>query len=242
MANLDLQALSDAIDEFARNVRVAYERARTLANSATNALKLGGKDGAATRSGAATAMNNHVASRSNPHVLTAAQINAYPKSEFLQLIDGLVPSGIVPFTVFGLNQFGGQYITPGTGFRFSIYGPIDLLMAGRKFTMAGIDNFDLTTVKANPANTTFAIYVVMVNGQPEYRIVEDLPANRLAESPTRMYVGYVITNGTTINNRFMTHRDRLDIYFPSTNGAGTAVAATGGQPQTTGAGLDPSWK
>jgi hypothetical protein len=85
---------------------------------------------------------------------------------------------------------------------------------------------DLTTIQANPASTTFYIYVVFTNGTPAYVIrTTDQP-----ESPTVLFIGTLVTNATQISAINMQKVTRLGNYRVSATRAGAAIPVSSGTP------------
>lgn len=88
---------------------------------------------------------------------------------------------------------------------------------------------DLTTIQANPANTTFYVYIVVTNGVAAYVI----RTTDQAESPSVMFIGTVVTNATQISTINMTKVTRLGNYRVSTTRGGSSIPASVGTPDTT---------
>ena len=63
-----------------------------------------------------------------------------------------------------------------------------------------IQNIDLTTVKANPANTTFNVYVIMQEGIAQYLITEQVIAESGTSAYNTLWIGTVTTNSIQISN------------------------------------------
>jgi hypothetical protein len=85
---------------------------------------------------------------------------------------------------------------------------------------------DLTTIQANPANTTFYVYVQIQNGAPKYVIT----TTHQAESATSVYLGTIVTGGSQIASISVRKATRLDIYRPSTTKVGSAISVSAGTP------------
>lgn len=133
-----------------------------------------------------------------------------------------------------LSQFGELYSNPdltitGSGYVVTFGREIPLFMNGLLYTLPA-QTINLTTIKANPASTTFYVYVELVLGTPKYTIsVTELP-----ETFVNMYIGKVLTNSTTINTISITKVSRFDIYRASTIPQGTAFPVSTGRPSQTG--------
>ena len=110
---------------------------------------------------------------------------------------------------------------------------VPVILNGRE-GIAPITSIDLTTVKSNPANSTFYVYVVENNGAMAYRITAT------EETPTinKMYVGTIVTSGNAINNIQLKKRSRIGIYQVSDTRSGTSIPVSTGMPFQIG---DWSW-
>lgn len=110
---------------------------------------------------------------------------------------------------------------------------VPVILNGREGT-APITSIDLTTVKSNPANSTFYVYVVENNGTIAYRITAT------EETPTinKMYIGTIVTSGNAINNIQLKKRSRIGIYQISDTRSGTSIPVSTGMPFQIG---DWSW-
>lgn len=91
---------------------------------------------------------------------------------------------------------------------------------------------NLTTIKANPANSTFYIYVNMNRntGEASYFISTTM----LDESLTRTYIGTIITGTDRITSIVTEKVTRFLTYRPSTTKRGSAIPASTGVPSGTG--------
>lgn len=107
---------------------------------------------------------------------------------------------------------------------------VPLILSGKYVTLTPT-NIDLSTIQANPANTTFYVYVVMSAGVASYQIT----TSPQAESVNRMYIGQIVTGATSIQSINMQKVTRLDNYRLSNTSKGSAVSVSTGTPDTTGA-------
>lgn len=238
MATLDLQALKDAIDDCTQATRAAYFRVRDLAAKASDALKLGGKDGAQTRTDAGAAFRTHVASRANPHVVTATQLGSPTRTELDAVIAGLVPSGILPISIMGMMEAGTEFASISSAWQFQI-ARADTVMVGKRWT-APLKTFNLSTLyptAGDRQNKTFFLYLQLTEGRVEYSI----SAIRLSETLGRMFIGAVVTSASAITSVSVKHRWRLDLYNCLQNPTGMSMPASSGQAGGTGT-LAAGWK
>lgn len=131
------------------------------------------------------------------------------------------------------NRFAIMAQEVEQGWRVYFTEDVPVILNGREGT-AAISSIDLTTVKANPANTTFYVYVVENHGVMSYRIVTT------EETPTisKMYIGTIVTSGSAISNIKLNKRSRIGIYQLSDTRAGMSIPVSTGLPFQVG---DWSW-
>lgn len=110
---------------------------------------------------------------------------------------------------------------------------VPVILNGRE-GLAPLTSIDLSTVKANPANSTFYVYVVEANGAMSYRIT----ATEEAPTINKMFIGTIITSGNAINNIILRKRSRIGIYQLSDTRSGTSIPVSTGLPFQIG---DWSW-
>lgn len=116
-----------------------------------------------------------------------------------------------------------QEVEKGWNVYFTEETPV--ILNGREFIIPNT-SIDLRTVKANPANTTFWVYVEQEGDGCEYKIyTEGKPATW-----KRMYIGYITTSDNQIKNININKRSRLGIYQLSDRKAGTSIPVSTGHP------------
>jgi hypothetical protein len=193
----------------------------------------------------------------NPAIYTtpwAGQISAYPcvlpnygmcmqdeaiASSSFGTILGLQPMGTTEAQWLAYshaahaNSFAimAQEVKQGWSVYFTEAVPV--ILNGREGT-APITSIDLTTIKANPANSTFYVYVVENNGAMSYRIT----ATEEAPTINKMYIGTIATSGNAISNIMLKKRSRIGIYQISDTRSGTSIPVSTGMPFQIG---DWSW-
>lgn len=91
-------------------------------------------------------------------------------------------------------------------------------------------NIDLTTIKANPANSTFYVYVVENSGVCDYVI----STTKLSEELNRIYIGTITTGATNITSIDSEKVTRFLTYRVSTTKRGSAIPTSTGVPSGTG--------
>lgn len=91
-------------------------------------------------------------------------------------------------------------------------------------------NVDLTTIKANPANSTFYVYVVENSGVCDYVI----STTKLSEELNRIYIGTINTGATNITSIDSEKVTRFLTYRVSTTKRGSAIPTSTGVPSGTG--------
>ena len=103
------------------------------------------------------------------------------------------------------------------------------LIFNGKSTTLPVMSIDLTTIQANPASSTFFVYIQLVGGVATYVI----SATEVAESLTNMFVGKITTNTTSIASIAMNKVTRIGVYRVSSTSAGSAIPSTTGFPSRT---------
>lgn len=106
---------------------------------------------------------------------------------------------------------------------------VPIILNGREGTVP-LTTINLTTVKANPANTTFYVYVEELNGVMSYRItdVEELPTIK------KMFIGTIVTSDSAIGSINIAKRSRIGIYQVSDKNFGSSIPVSTGLPFQTG--------
>lgn len=104
-----------------------------------------------------------------------------------------------------------------------------LFISGQYFEMP-ITTIDLSTIKANPANTTYYVYVKLQYGTPEYVV----SLTELTENNTTMFIGTVTTDGTKISDLNIVKVSKFDNYRPSSTQIGGAFPISTGNPLDSG--------
>lgn len=104
---------------------------------------------------------------------------------------------------------------------------VPVLLNGVSFTVAPT-TIDLSSIKSDPSNTTFYVYVQVVAGVCSYLITP----TQQAESPTMMYLGTVITGASGITSINVKKVTRLDNYRLSTAKQGSSISVSPGTPDT----------
>jgi hypothetical protein len=100
-----------------------------------------------------------------------------------------------------------------------------------KYALLPADQIDLTTIKANPANSTFWGYVEDLGyGQGPQYTFHEVPQQ---ESRARTYVAYIVTGANGITSISSEKPLRIGSYRVSTSSRGNAIAATTGTPDAT---------
>ncbi|QOI72163.1 putative minor tail protein [Erwinia phage pEa_SNUABM_50] len=125
----------------------------------------------------------------------------------------------------------GQDVAQGFVIYFTENTPV--LLSGKSFTMP-IQNIDLTTVKANPANSTFYIYVTMKEGLAQYLATETVIAETGTTAYNTLWIGTVTTNAIQIDTINILKRSRLDVFGASLEAAGSSFPVSYGLPSATG--------
>lgn len=99
-----------------------------------------------------------------------------------------------------------------------------------------ITSIDLTKIKANPANSTFYVYVVMTAGVPSYVIYDQF----MTETNTMLFIGTVQTGDSSITVISVNKVTKFAGFRLSTSPAGNSVPVTPGLPSRESH-LDAGW-
>lgn len=108
-----------------------------------------------------------------------------------------------------------------------------VMLSGKSFTMP-IQSIDLTTIKENPANTTFHVYVRMEQGVARYFITENVIAETGTVAYNILWIGTVVTNMNQIASVNIIKRSRLDVFGESHEAAGSSFPVSYGMPSGSG--------
>lgn len=108
-----------------------------------------------------------------------------------------------------------------------------VMLSGKSFKMP-ITNINLTTVKANPANSTFYIYVKMNQGLAEYHITSEVISETGTTAYNVFWIGTVTTDSIQISNINVFKRSRLDVFGASLEAAGSSFPVSYGLPTNNG--------
>lgn len=108
-----------------------------------------------------------------------------------------------------------------------------VMLSGKSFKMP-ITNINLTTVKANPANSTFFIYVKMNQGIAEYHITSEVISETGTTAYNVFWIGTVTTDSIQISNINVFKRSRLDVFGASLEASGSSFPVSYGLPTNNG--------
>ncbi len=114
---------------------------------------------------------------------------------------------------------------------FNVYftQEIPIFLHGSYYEMP-IQTINLTSVQSNPANTTFYLYITIVEGVAVYQVSTTL----LSEELYRVYIGTIVTGASSITSISTEKVTRFLTYRPSTTQRGSAIPASTGVPSSTG--------
>lgn len=153
-------------------------------------------------------------------------IDSYTKDEFNTIVS------VIPLSHFGDFTNTALPIT-GSGYVVNFSSTIPVLLSGKSFTMP-IQTVNLTTIKTNPASTTFNLYIKMSQGIAQYFITEAVIAESGTSAYNTFWVGTIITNTTQIASVNLIKRSRLDVFGASATAAGSSFPVSTGFPSGTG--------
>lgn len=130
-----------------------------------------------------------------------------------------------------LTLLASQDVAQGFVVYFTEETPV--LLSGKSFTLP-VTNIDLTTIKANPANSTFHVYVQMVEGLAQYKITEEVIAETGTSAYNLLWIGTITTNSLQISSISIQKRSRLDVFGASIQPAGSSFPVSSGLPSGNG--------
>lgn len=108
-----------------------------------------------------------------------------------------------------------------------------VMLSGKSFTMP-VQSVDLKTIKANPANTTFHIYVRMNQGNAEYHITTEVISETGSTAYNVFWIGTVTTDAIQISTINVFKRSRLDVFGASLEPTGSSFPVSYGLPSGNG--------
>lgn len=161
---------------------------------------------------------------SNSDLQTKAVLSVFGTTE--AQMDGLIAgTGAV------LNNYVIVSQDVAAGFNVYFTREVPVFLAGM-FDRLVVQTLDLTTIKSNPANSTFYIYIEMnrSTGKASYVVSTTL----LDETLTRAFIGTIITGATNISSIETEKVTRFLTYRPSTTKRGSAIPSSTGVPSGTG--------
>ncbi|EPE1232552.1 hypothetical protein ACSGOQ_005827, partial [Escherichia coli] len=141
-------------------------------------------------------------------------------------MDGLIDgSGTVQDKIVVVSQD----VAEGFTVYFTREVPVFL---GGMFDRLAIQNIELSTIKTNPANSTFYLYIQMNRNTRKAAYV--ISTTLLDETLTNVYVGDIVTGSTSITSIDTEKVTRFLTYRPSTTKRGSAIPASTGVPSSSG--------
>lgn len=220
-----IAALNTSLGTLVPSLTNAVNRKVAQAALADNALALGGQSSSQLVATAASHTDAHANRTDNPHGVTAAQIGAYSQSQIDAMIAQLIPSGILPVSMFGnINGDVVDYVTvDGPNAKVNLVAGVPLLISGQYFALPA-----LSVTIAKPGTTK--LYAQLVSGNPQITA----SATAIAESVTNMFIGQVTLDASgNVTQNTIAHVVRLDNYRVSATSAGSAIPVSTGTPDAT---------
>jgi len=115
------------------------------------------------------------------------------------------------------------------GYLVYFTAPTQVFLAGNEYTLPA-GSIDLRSIKANPASTTFYLYVQLVDEAVSYLITTAAQA----PSISLMYIGTIVTNTTQIQSISVSKKVRVETFELSANRIGSAIPISTGVPSGAG--------
>lgn len=117
------------------------------------------------------------------------------------------------------------------GFNVYITQEVPVFLGGIFDKIAPV-SYNLTSIQANPANTTFYLYVQMDRATRTASYV--ISTSLITESLTTCYIGSIVTGATSIDTITTEKVTRFQTFRPSVTKRGSAIPASTGVPSGTG--------
>jgi len=150
-------------------------------------------------------------------------VDSYTSDQLLDMISVLPISNFVPNT--GLVTYSGYKIT---------FNSVNSAILSGNYLTLPVSTVDLTTVKASPANTTFYVYITMVQGLAQYLITDTVIAETGTSTYNNFWIGTITTGSSAITVTNIISRSRLDVFSPSSSAAGSSFPVSSGLPSQSG--------
>lgn len=180
-------------------------------------------------------VTTHANNVSNPHATTAAKLGGVDKAYVDTGLSAGVSLSVLPVSQYGDTTNASLGITT-SGFVLTFTKAIQAYVLGT-FKLFPIMTLNLANTDPSPANKTFYVYVTVSGGDLVYVVSQA----KLPETLSLMYVGKVVTNGTSITAMTIGRVSRLGANRISTSPQGSAIPTTAGNP-TAPAKLNAGWK
>lgn len=231
-----MSAFSDLVDRMeAQFDRMKVEllavvgRKAEMTAKADNALSIGEYTATTIINESKAIANAHIADKNNPHGTTAVQIGGVKGTTIDASVTGRIPEGILPIARYG-DQTTGALPVSSTGLKVMWTAEVPCMMSGYA------RNAPIYEETLAP-NTTYYVYLRWNGSTVSYF----LSLTDLAETNTRMYIGRVVTDASSVTTLSIGRVTRIDTYRVSVSPVGSAIPVTSGTPNTDGTKLNGSW-
>lgn len=236
MSTSKVTALTDRIRTYFDQVAVRLKETAAHVISSQNAQTLGGSTIAQIEAEIDPTVTAHENNKSNPHGVTALQLGSYTKNEVEIMLKRRVSESIIPVSRFGSLDMELPLITAVTsGWMVNFAEVTPLIINGRYAPLAPMI-LNLTTVKTNPSDSTFFVYVTIVNATASYVV----HTTQVAETAVLMFIGTIVTGSTKVNSIDITKFTKFGGFRLSSVPRGQSIPTTGGLPSRV-AHLHPLW-
>lgn len=236
MSTSKVTALTDRMRIYFDQVAVRLKETVAHVISSQNAQTLGGSTIAQIKAEIDPIVISHENNKSNPHGLTALQLGSYTKGEVETMLKRRVSESIIPISRFGSLDMELPLITAvSSGWMVNFAEVTPLLINGRYAPLAPMI-LNLTTVKTNPSDSTFFVYVTIVNATASYVV----HTTQVAETAVLMFVGTIVTGSAKVNSINITKFTKFGGFRLSSVPKGQSIPTTSGLPSRV-VHLDPNW-
>lgn len=174
-----------------------------------------------------------IARRDNPHVVTAAQVDAYTRQEIDNLVGGYMPTGTLPFSSFGfpdseIIEYTASRVTGNVWRVIFANMSTPVVMGGRSYLLQQ-STWQFTVAP----NTTAYLYLIRDPSLGYNSAQIEVVSTPRADKTNNFFIGTAVSDGSnvtvTIKPVIM-----ISVYRISPDPVGGAIPVSTGLPTETG--------
>lgn len=150
-------------------------------------------------------------------------VDTYTTNQLLDIISVFPVSNFIPNA--GLITYSSYNIT---------FNSTNQALLSGNYLLLPACTIDLRTIKVNPENSLFHVYITMVQGDPKYLITDTVMGESSTSAYNIFWIGTITTGSSSITATNINSRTRLDTFSPSVTAAGSSFPVSSGVPSQTG--------